>query len=49
MQKNAYIKEEMKMKPEILFLKQEDLIKVGLLDMPLILEAAEHTYKMLAH
>lgn len=47
MQKNAYIKEEMKMKPEILFLKQEDLIKAGLLDMPLILEAAEHTYKML--
>lgn len=33
--------------PEILLLKQEDLIKAGLLDMSVILEATEHTFKML--
>ena len=29
------------MTPEILFLKQEDVIRAGALDMPLILELAE--------
>jgi len=35
------------MKPEILMLQQEDLIKAGLLDMKKILEVTEHTFKML--
>lgn len=33
--------------PEILLLKQEELIQAGLLDMDIILEATEHTFKML--
>ena len=33
--------------PEILFLQQEDQIKAGLLDMKMILEITEDTYKML--
>lgn len=33
-------------KPEILFLKQEDVVKAGLLDMKQILAAVELTYKM---
>ncbi|MBR0373065.1 MAG: ornithine cyclodeaminase family protein [Mogibacterium sp.] len=33
--------------PEILLLKQEEVIQAGLLDMSLILEATEHTFKML--
>ena len=33
--------------PEILFLQQEDQIKAGLLDMKMILEITEETYKML--
>lgn len=36
------------MKPEILFLKQEDVIKAGVLDMPMILEEAERTLGMWA-
>lgn len=35
------------MKPEILFLKQEDVIAAGLLDMKSILEYTEYTFKML--
>ncbi|MBR5284910.1 MAG: ornithine cyclodeaminase family protein [Clostridia bacterium] len=35
-------------KPEILFLKQEDVIAAGLLDMKMILEATEKTFKMIA-
>lgn len=34
-------------KPEILFLKQEDVIAAGLLDMKKILEITEYTFKML--
>ena len=34
-------------KPEILFLKQEDVIAAGLLDMKQILEVTEYTFKML--
>ena len=34
-------------KPEILFLKQEDVIKAGLLDMKMILEVTEKTFKMI--
>ncbi len=34
-------------KPEILFLKQEDVIAAGLLDMKNILEVTEYTFKML--
>jgi len=34
-------------KPEILFLKQEDVIKAGLLDMKQILEITEKTFKMI--
>ena len=33
--------------PELLFLQQEDQIKAGLLDMKMILEITEETYKML--
>ena len=33
--------------PEILFLQQEDQIKAGLLDMKMILEITEETYKLL--
>ena len=33
--------------PEILFLKQEDVIKAGLLDMKQILEVTEKTYALL--
>ena len=33
-------------KPEILFLKQEDVVKAGLLDMKAVLAAVELTYKM---
>ena len=33
--------------PEILFLKQEDVIKAGLLDMKQILAVTEKTYAML--
>ena len=35
-------------KPEILFLKQEDVIAAGLLDMKSILEITEKTFKMIA-
>ena len=34
-------------KPEILFLKQEDVIAAGLLDMKMILEVTEKTFKMI--
>jgi len=34
-------------KPEILYLKQEDVIKAGVLDMKMILEQTEYAYKML--
>ena len=34
-------------KPEILFLKQEDVVKAGLLDMKMILEVTEKTFKMI--
>ena len=34
--------------PEILFLKQEDVIKAGLLDMKQILAVTEKTYAMLS-
>lgn len=33
--------------PEILFLKQEDVVKAGLLDMKQIMEVTEKTYAML--
>ena len=33
-------------KPEILFLKQEDVVAAGLLDMKMILEVTEKTFKM---
>ena len=33
--------------PEILFLQQEDQIKAGLLDMKMILDITEKTYKLL--
>ena len=33
--------------PEILFLKQEDVVKAGLLDMKQIIEVTEKTYSML--
>ena len=33
--------------PEILFLKQEDVVKAGLLDMKQILEVTEKTYSLL--
>ena len=36
------------MTPEILFLKQEDVIRAGALDMPLILELAEQSLRMWA-
>ena len=32
--------------PEILFLKQEDVVKAGLLDMKQIIEVTEKTYSM---
>ena len=35
------------MKPEILFLKQEDVIKAGLLDMKMVLAETEKTFKMI--
>lgn len=34
-------------KPEILFLKQEDTIKAGLLDMKMVMEVTEKTFKMI--
>ena len=34
-------------KPEILFLKQEDVVAAGLLDMKMILEVTEKTFKMI--
>ena len=34
------------MVPEILFLKQEDVIQAGLLDMKKILEATEKTFRL---
>ena len=34
-------------KSEILFLKQEDVIKAGLLDMKQVLAACEKTYQLL--
>jgi len=34
-------------KPEILFLKQEDVVKAGLLNMKLILEATENTFRLI--
>ena len=33
--------------PEILFLKQEDVVNAGLLDMKQIIEVTEKTYAML--
>lgn len=39
--------EKFMLKPEILFLKQEDVIAAGLLDMKKILEVTEYTFKML--
>lgn len=35
------------MKPEILFLKQEDVIKAGLLDMKMVLKETEKTFQMI--
>lgn len=35
------------MKPEIIFLKQEDVIEAGLLDMKQVLKSTEHTFDML--
>ena len=35
------------MVPEILFLKQEDVIKAGLLDMKMVMEETEKTFQMI--
>ena len=34
-------------KPEILFLKQEDVVAAGLLDMKMVLGITEKTFKMI--